>query len=89
MFVLGIDPGLSRCGYGVISIKNQREKAIAAGVIRTAADEMTHLRLYQIRNEVRSLITEYSPEVSHRKSPLPAKCENSNICKPSNWRGHG
>ena len=24
---------------------------------------MTHLRLYQIRNEVRSLITEYSPEV--------------------------
>ena len=63
MCVLGIDPGLSRCGYGVISIKNQREKAIAAGVIRTAADEMTHLRLYQIRNEVRSLITEYSPEV--------------------------
>ena len=35
MFVLGIDPGLSRCGYGVIEISQRKESAIAAGVITT------------------------------------------------------
>ncbi|MEC7530457.1 MAG: crossover junction endodeoxyribonuclease RuvC, partial [Actinomycetota bacterium] len=36
MFVLGIDPGLSRCGYGLIKIGKPKEKAVSAGVIRTS-----------------------------------------------------
>jgi crossover junction endodeoxyribonuclease RuvC len=63
MFVLGIDPGLSRCGYGVINVQNSKEVAIAAGVVRTAADEETCRRLHEIRNEIRLLISEYNPEV--------------------------
>ena len=63
MFVLGIDPGLSRCGYGVINVQNSKEIAIAAGVIRTPADEETCRRLHEIRNEIRLLISEYKPEV--------------------------
>ncbi|MBT94652.1 MAG: crossover junction endodeoxyribonuclease RuvC [Acidimicrobiaceae bacterium] len=63
MFVLGIDPGLSRCGYGVINIQKAKENAIAAGVIRTASDEETYRRLHEIRDEIRSLISEYKPEV--------------------------
>jgi Holliday junction resolvasome RuvABC endonuclease subunit len=35
VFVLGIDPGLSRCGYGVIERRGRRPVAIAAGVIVT------------------------------------------------------
>ena len=31
MFVLGIDPGLSRCGYGVVERVGRRPRAVAAG----------------------------------------------------------
>ena len=63
MFVLGIDPGLSRCGYGVIKIRKPKEKAVSAGVIRTSPNEVTSVRLFEIRNEIRTLISEYRPEV--------------------------
>ena len=33
--VLGIDPGLSRCGYGVVARERGRMRALACGVIRT------------------------------------------------------
>ncbi|MEO0495483.1 MAG: crossover junction endodeoxyribonuclease RuvC, partial [Actinomycetota bacterium] len=33
MFVLGIDPGLSRCGYGCVE-HGRTPRAVAAGVIR-------------------------------------------------------
>ena len=37
MFVLGIDPGLSRCGYGLVEPRRGRGalRAAAAGVIET------------------------------------------------------
>ena len=36
--VLGIDPGVSRCGYGVVRARRRhRVRAVACGVIRTAA----------------------------------------------------
>ena len=41
MFVLGIDPGLSRCGYGVIEISQRKESAIAAGTF-PASGKVAH-----------------------------------------------
>ena len=63
MFVLGIDPGLSRCGYGVIEISQRKESAIAAGVITTLKTNELPNRLLELRNELRDLIEEFSPEV--------------------------
>ena len=63
MFVLGIDPGLSRCGYGVIEISQRKESAIAAGVITTLKTNELPNRLLELRNELRGLIEEFSPEV--------------------------
>ena len=63
MFVLGIDPGLSRCGYGVIEIRQRKESAIAAGVITTLKTNELPNRLLELRNELRDLIEEFSPEV--------------------------
>ena len=63
MFVLGIDPGLSRCGYGVIEISQRKESAIAAGVITTSKTNELPNRLLELRNELRDLIEEFSPEV--------------------------
>ncbi|MGH9078661.1 MAG: crossover junction endodeoxyribonuclease RuvC, partial [Acidimicrobiales bacterium] len=35
MFVLGVDPGLSRCGYGVVTRQSGGLSAAAGGVIST------------------------------------------------------
>ena len=65
MFVLGIDPGLSRCGYGILEQdkKNSKTiKAVAAGVIRTSPKTDLAIRLAELQEEIRSLISEYKPE---------------------------
>ena len=63
MFVLGIAPGLSRCGYGVVHRKDGKEIALAAGVIETPSEMGTPYRLTLLRDEVRELIVDYKPDV--------------------------
>lgn len=63
MFVLGIDPGLSRCGYGVVRSAGSRTHAIAAGVLRTSPADPLPTRLSDLQCAVRSLIDDYSPQV--------------------------
>ena len=62
MFVLGIDPGLSRCGYGCVE-HGRKPRAVAAGVIRTDPSVERPLRLAEIQREIRALIGELKPEV--------------------------
>lgn len=64
MRVLGIDPGLTRCGYAVVDGRGPgAAAAVTMGVIRTAAsDELPH-RLALLRAELVSLIDEYTPDV--------------------------
>jgi crossover junction endodeoxyribonuclease RuvC len=46
--VLGVDPGLTRCGVGVVTGGSGRAEFVAAGVIRTSPDlDLAH-RLLQI-----------------------------------------
>ena len=61
MLVMGIDPGLSRCGYGVIRQKGRATEAVAAGIIRTDKDDPIPRRLYELQNELADLMGEYSP----------------------------
>lgn len=66
MFVLGVDPGLSRCGYGLVeasSGRNARHRASAAGVIETNPAEPLSRRLFALQGELRALLAEYSPSV--------------------------
>ena len=37
--VLGIDPGLSRCGYGIVARERNQPRALGCGVIRTPPDD--------------------------------------------------
>lgn len=62
MFVLGIDPGLSRCGYGCVE-HGRSPRAVAAGVIRTEPSTELPNRLAELQLEVRSLLAEYRPQV--------------------------
>ncbi|WP_419841683.1 crossover junction endodeoxyribonuclease RuvC [Candidatus Poriferisodalis sp.] len=69
MFVLGIDPGLSRCGYGVVEqipaagSQRARSEAVGLGVICTAPNESTAQRLATQMRELRCLIDEFRPAV--------------------------
>ncbi len=61
MFVLGIDPGLSRCGYGCVE-HGRKPRAVAAGVIRTDPSLDRPTRLAEVQREIRALIRELRPD---------------------------
>ncbi|MHB8245397.1 MAG: crossover junction endodeoxyribonuclease RuvC [Acidimicrobiales bacterium] len=63
MFVLGIDPGLSRCGYGCVSRTTDGYLAIAAGVLTTSPDDGVPTRLARLRQDLALLLDELQPEV--------------------------
>ena len=61
--VLGVDPGLTRCGLGVVDgIPGRPPRLVAVGVIRTGADEDIAARLLAIEQEVERWLTEYEPD---------------------------
>ena len=62
MLVMGIDPGLSRCGYGVIRQKGRATEAVAAGIIRTDKDDPIAQRLYELQSELVDLMDTYHPD---------------------------
>ncbi|MDE0669630.1 MAG: crossover junction endodeoxyribonuclease RuvC [bacterium] len=63
MFVLGIDPGLSRCGYCCLSGRGATARAVAAGVVTTPPAEPVPQLLATLQREVRGLLGELAPEV--------------------------
>ena len=63
MFVLGIDPGLSRCGYGCLRRAGGRTTAVAIGVLRTPPDAELAERLAELQREIRALLVELRPDV--------------------------
>ncbi len=64
MFVLGIDPGLTTTGYGVIEVVSGRERAVAAGVIRTNPDLPMASRLAELHLDLSGLIAEHRPDAA-------------------------
>jgi crossover junction endodeoxyribonuclease RuvC len=63
MFVLGIDPGLSRCGYGLVSraVGTAALRAHAAGVVETDPGAPLEERLLILHTELRALVRELRP----------------------------
>ena len=62
MFVLGIDPGLSRCGYGVVTHRGGAMAAVAGGVISTDPSVALPDRLRTLSEEMRALVAEFRPQ---------------------------
>lgn len=63
MRVLGVDPGLTRCGYGVIEGAPGRVLTlVATGVAGTSADEPIGSRLLALEQHVERWLTEYRPD---------------------------
>ena len=61
--VLGVDPGLTRCGLGVVEgVPGRPPRLVATGVVRTGADEDIATRLLAIEQEIERWLTEYQPD---------------------------
>jgi crossover junction endodeoxyribonuclease RuvC len=61
--VLGVDPGLTRCGLGVVDgLPGRPPRLVAVGVLRTAADDDFAKRLLAIEEEMERWLTEYRPD---------------------------
>jgi crossover junction endodeoxyribonuclease RuvC len=61
--VLGVDPGLTRCGLGVVEGQVGRPlRMVAVDVLRTAADEPVARRLVQIEAAVAGWLDDYAPD---------------------------
>jgi crossover junction endodeoxyribonuclease RuvC len=63
VFVLGIDPGLSRCGYGAVSQEGGDPAAVGAGVLTTPPGAPLPQRLASLLGQLRHLLAEWRPEV--------------------------
>ena len=59
--VLGIDPGLSRCGYGVVRRDGHRLVPVAFGVLRTPTDHGLAERLAQLFEDLDALLDDVRP----------------------------
>jgi crossover junction endodeoxyribonuclease RuvC len=63
VFVLGIDPGLTRCGYGAVTREASALVAVSAGVLTTPKDTPLPERLAELQAGLRALIAELRPAV--------------------------
>jgi len=60
--VLGIDPGLTRCGVGVVDVTSTRKATLVHfGVIRTPPEMALEQRLLIIGTQLAELIDEHAP----------------------------
>jgi len=60
--VLGIDPGLSRCGYGALRRDGHRMVPVAYGVLRTPPETDLPERLAQLQADLEELLDDLRPE---------------------------
>ncbi|WP_131104760.1 crossover junction endodeoxyribonuclease RuvC [Ornithinimicrobium sufpigmenti] len=63
MRVLGVDPGLTRCGLGVVEgLPGRRLRMIAVGVVRTPPEDEPHERLLSVQTEIDQWIADWAPD---------------------------
>jgi crossover junction endodeoxyribonuclease RuvC len=63
MIILGIDPALSKTGYGLIREENGRFFLIKTGLIMTDSAKSYSLRLNEIYSHLLKVINKFHPEV--------------------------
>ncbi len=62
--VLGIDPGLTRCGVGVVDVRPDRSATLVhVGVVRSAPDAPIEDRLAAIARGIREVAELHAPDV--------------------------
>ncbi|OGH19236.1 MAG: crossover junction endodeoxyribonuclease RuvC [Candidatus Levybacteria bacterium RIFCSPHIGHO2_12_FULL_38_12] len=62
MLILGIDPGIGRMGWGIITIENSKLKIVNSGCIETSSKLPVPERLLKIHKTLKELIEEHKPD---------------------------
>lgn len=61
--VMGIDPGLTRCGVGVVdSLGGRRARMVSASVVRSGARDTIDQRLLEIAQGIGAAMDRYGPD---------------------------
>jgi crossover junction endodeoxyribonuclease RuvC len=60
--VLGVDPGLTRCGLGIVAGPSSRPTLVHLLCVRTGAEQPLEQRLLAVHDAVLALIEEYRPD---------------------------
>ena len=63
MFVLGIDPGLTRTGYALVSNDRLSPQLRSVGVIRTDRKDPLPVRLAELYADLSAVVAEHQPAV--------------------------
>jgi crossover junction endodeoxyribonuclease RuvC len=61
VLILGIDPGLNRCGWGLIASEGSRLAYVAHGVIKPPAQQQLASRLHDVFEGLCAVIAEHNP----------------------------
>ena len=64
MRVLGIDPGLQKCGWGVVDCDGHRLRFVACGLIRTDGSQPLYARLAQLDIGLGQVLDAHDPDVA-------------------------
>jgi crossover junction endodeoxyribonuclease RuvC len=63
MRILGIDPGLTRCGVGIVDLNNNRRASfVAVHVIRTPTTSELPARLFELEAGLTEMFDSYQPD---------------------------
>jgi crossover junction endodeoxyribonuclease RuvC len=63
MIILGVDPGSTRAGYGIIDFSRTNPKYIGGGILSVESANKNQ-RLVELRNSFVPIIKKYSPKIS-------------------------
>ena len=75
MRVIGIDPGLTRCGVGIVDgTVGRPPQLVAVGIVRTPADLDVARRLLALEEGLAEWFDRYRPEVRNRWQIGRASC---------------
>lgn len=61
--VLGIDPGIERCGWGIVTYEQQDPRWVSHGLISTPRSLNLPERLLRLHEQIGDIICRYKPDV--------------------------
>ncbi len=64
MRILGLDPGLAIVGYSILDTVNDDIVLNASGSIQTDKDKSDSSRLFEIQNDMQTIIDTYKPQMA-------------------------
>jgi len=61
ILILGVDPGLNRCGWGLVASEGSRLSHVAHGVIKPQQQQQLASRLHDVFEGLSAVIEQYQP----------------------------